>query len=436
MALFNVTSYGAVGDAVYTTGSMTTGSNIVTAPTGTFKVGDVGKLIWFSSNPTIHALGSTGQSTITGFTDSAHVTVGVNSATTGSGFLVFATQDDTAAFVSAFAAARAAVNRGTVYAPTGGYWVSSRFYDANGGPTPDLIGDGPAATSIYPSPGTTVPGDGSGILLRMIGGFATCLRDFGIAGPQFFWAMNSLQAVMDIEQAQRLRISNVVVNGFGSTTDGASFLKCLGDQSLTFDNLHFQISAGSVVQQGSNHMDGILFDDSNGNLNNCISSDWYRCYVVQKNPSRVGGENGGGLFGGPQLNIIGGTTDDPISGVGLAVLNHGNATLIGTNIWGSDQAGIPALSIDGTSEVWAVNSDIGMYTPAQRQAYAMTLAAGGKFTSAGGNSYRGDRLDDVNIINDGTFIASASDVFKSAKTGVNLPINWRSSFSRPNAVLR
>ena len=450
MFLFNVTdpAYGGKGDCVFlNNGVMTNGSANLFSIGFPFSVSDVGKKVYVVGHPTTAQIGTTGVGTIVAFVDAQNVTLSAvaNYSSAPHSQVVYGT-DDTAAFLLAYTAAATlappvyksifGTTQGVVYAPAGGYWVSSRFYDGSGSSVPPgFMGDGPDATSIFPSPDCTIPGDGSPVLMRLNGGFGMRIGGFGLAGPNKFWSMQAGQSLIECSGSQRLKMQDITANGFASVL-GGQFMKFSGCQSMTLNDFHLQISAGSFAQSGSNLLDGMYLTGTNGDINNCINSDWYRCYVIEKNPSRVGGEiTPQGFFGGPMLNINGGTTDDPISGIGVVMQNYGYANFNNTCIWGQDLAGIPALQVDGTSKIWLNSTDCGMYTPAQRQAYAITIAAGGD-VYASMSTIRGDRLDDKNVVNDGNFHDAGGNVFMSAKTGHNLPISWRSSFTRPNGVIR
>lgn len=129
--VFNVKSYGAKGDGqVRTDGAMTSGSGVLTCATSTpFTSADVGKVIM------VKGAGATGVTTLTGtisgFTDSGHVTLSVNAATTVTNAAVMWATDDTSAIQAAINAAVtwAQANGGAarVFIP-----VSSGFYGIGG----------------------------------------------------------------------------------------------------------------------------------------------------------------------------------------------------------------------------------------------------------------------------------------------------------------
>ena len=129
--VFDVTTYGAVGDGqVATDGAITAGTNELNLPTSTpFVSTDVGKSIM------VKGAGATGPTTlvgvISGFTDAANVLLDVVAATTITDALVMWATDDTSAFQSAVndAVTYAVANSGAgeVYIP-----VSTGFYGIAG----------------------------------------------------------------------------------------------------------------------------------------------------------------------------------------------------------------------------------------------------------------------------------------------------------------
>lgn len=101
--VFDVTTYGAVGNGqIATDGVMTAASAVLTCASAPFVVGDVGKSIQVlnagASNETLVG-------TITGFTDSSHVTLSVSAGSSVSGLPVMWATDDTNAFQAAVDAA-------------------------------------------------------------------------------------------------------------------------------------------------------------------------------------------------------------------------------------------------------------------------------------------------------------------------------------------
>ncbi len=126
--VFNVKAYGAKGDGVFLYNcSITSGTATLDCPSGNFSVDDVGKLIEVDG-----AASSGGRliTTITGFTDSTHVTVGTSaSTTTTTANVVYGTNDGSA--IQDLITALSTTNGGTLYFPKGIY-IDNDPPDANG----------------------------------------------------------------------------------------------------------------------------------------------------------------------------------------------------------------------------------------------------------------------------------------------------------------
>lgn len=139
---FSPSSYGAKGDGqMVTDGAITTGTNTLACTTSTpFKNSDVGKPIMIkgAGSATVTTL----ITTITGFTDSGHVTIAANAVTTATGALVMWSTDDTSAVQQAINAAFAYAAAHGVYAeidlssPTGVFFgVAGPLVTTVGGST-------------------------------------------------------------------------------------------------------------------------------------------------------------------------------------------------------------------------------------------------------------------------------------------------------------
>lgn len=125
--IFNVQSYGAVGDGkAATDGAMTSGSPVLTCATSTpFTSADVGKAIQVKGAAPTGV--TTLVTTIAGFTDSGHVTLTASAATTVTNAVVLWGTDDTQAFTQAVSDANtygAAHGVAKVFVPA----ATGRFY--------------------------------------------------------------------------------------------------------------------------------------------------------------------------------------------------------------------------------------------------------------------------------------------------------------------
>lgn len=175
--VFNVKTYGATGNyRVVADAAMGSGSTTLTSASAVFTAGDVGKYIAVAGAGTA---GANLFTTIAGFTNSTTIvlTAGNTSGGAISGKLVEWGTDDTAAFQAAVTAAVAA-GGGTVYAPTGSYFVSQLNLT---GITNSLVllGDGVNATRIFP---LTVASYGSsaGHMFDLTGSAFITLKDFQV----------------------------------------------------------------------------------------------------------------------------------------------------------------------------------------------------------------------------------------------------------------
>jgi hypothetical protein len=121
---YDVKWFGAKGDAQVTTGSMTSGSAVLTLDSAVGTLASVGmKCVVFGADEA----GTNGEATsdslfttVAAVTDSTHLTLAAPAQTTVTGVKVIFGTDDTAAIQ---AAADALGNNGTLRFPTGNYWV-------------------------------------------------------------------------------------------------------------------------------------------------------------------------------------------------------------------------------------------------------------------------------------------------------------------------
>lgn len=179
--VFNVLTYGAVGDGqVVQDGAITTGTNALACATSTpFVAGDVGKAI------TIKGAGATGvtsfTTTISGFTDSGHVTLASNAVTTVSGAQVMWGTDDSAAFKAASDAAvtwaQAHGQAATVFIPA----ASKRFYVFNNAP---ITGTTYSGNAQWPLPVVSATASKVSLTIRGVGDGAA-LAHAQQTNPQF-----------------------------------------------------------------------------------------------------------------------------------------------------------------------------------------------------------------------------------------------------------
>lgn len=163
--VFNAQSYGALGDgAAVIDGAMTSGSAVLACTTSTpFVSGDVGKAIQVKGAAPTGV--TTLVTTITGFTDSGHVTLAASAAATIANAVVLWGTDDTQAFTSAVAAAYAyATTHGSamVFVPA----ARKRFYAIAG---PLIFGGSTLGNAQIPIPITASTANKISITFQGVG---------------------------------------------------------------------------------------------------------------------------------------------------------------------------------------------------------------------------------------------------------------------------
>lgn len=146
---FDVTDYGAVGDAkVVTDGAMSAGSAVLTSASGQFETGIVGKAI------AVKGAATTGVTTLVGTVQSrqsaTQVTLSVSNASGGavSGAQVVWGTDDTAAIQAAVDAAEAYLAAGNTYAQV---FLPPRPYIVAGALSSAKSGSGQIVFGVYPT---------------------------------------------------------------------------------------------------------------------------------------------------------------------------------------------------------------------------------------------------------------------------------------------
>lgn len=241
---FPVSSYGAKGDGkMVTDGAMTSGSAALACITSTpFAAGDVGKAIM------VKGAGPTGittlVTTVSGFTDSGHLTLAATASTTISGATVMWATDDTAAF-------QAAVNAATTYAQAhGGYAevvvppAANRFYGIAGALSHANAGNAQITLPVIPTTADTVTialvGTQSGNAIRhwlqtvpQLGG--SCMVSFGV------YPSIGAQA------------SDISANGQSAMIGGPTGPNGYGTATFLFSNMCVVIKGMSLVTTHSNY---------------------------------------------------------------------------------------------------------------------------------------------------------------------------------------
>ncbi|HYD01799.1 MAG TPA: hypothetical protein VEB22_11285 [Phycisphaerales bacterium] len=425
--IFPVRAYGAVGDAqLVTDGETTNASNTVRSASNPWSASDVGKIIWGVANSVVALpLG-----TITGFVNAGEITVSTlgqfNSSIVN---LVWATQDDTAAFTAAFAAAiqettGSRFNSHTILMETGGYVVSNRIYKNHGTVAasfgPQLVGAGRGSVTLYPIPGMTIAGDGRGALIDVTG-YGALIENFGIYGCGFAWnGLAADQAFFNIEQAVGCRLSRVGMAQIGSQVIES---RCLSVNGTNLDLNDVTVQGTS----GNSAMWAMFFHGAGVLAKNCLASNFHRNVGITTNPSREPTGNG-------VVRWIGGGIDEGTL-TPLQIFTEGEADFDGAFLWGAPDPDGFAIDVDATSKLWVRGCNIGRFGNVGLAGKALKIQAGGR-VEAGYNTFRANAASNVTVQNDGRFVDLGGNRYANWNTGAEVEVFWRNAFTNPNQVQR
>lgn len=400
----NVKNYGAVGDGQLVLDAVvTSGSKTVTSPSANFKTDVVGKTVW-ANNP---ATGATilAPTTISQWDSPTQIrTVAAATGTTSAASLGWGT-DDTVAFKSAFndaiaAQSLAAITRaGRIYAPAGCYMLSDRWYNnlaayqAGKHLAPSFCGDGTMDTTLLLSPGTAVPGDGTGLFMQALGVGAD-FRDFRIHGGYKCFSTISDQDIWRITQASHFNVEDVRIEGIGGNTTSAAF-SARGTGQSTFQRMTV---VNTLIVNGVNIMTAMNFVGVNGcQCRDNLPSNWQ----VNLKINGGGTPNDGRAPMTSPLIWQGYVIDE--GGFACMVFNGGGINLIGTSIYsGLADPDLVAVSVDGTSKAWIDKCSLGRFG-APGPGAAIRVDSGGEVFSTM-TTYRGNVGGAAKwVINNGTF---------------------------------
>lgn len=238
---FNVKTYGAVGDgkAVHD-GAMTSGQNILACTTSTpFSAGDVGKSV------IVRNAGPANQSalvtTITGFTDPGHVTLGATASNTVSATIVAWATDDTAAFKSA-------VNAATAYAqasPAG--YAEVVGLPALYGVFGSLVtGGGTLGNAQIPLPIVATTVNKVTLVLRTLGGTVTSAT--GAHWQQLLFQATGMTLLSGGVFANATAQANsITASGHPCVIGGPTQPNGYGTSALVYSNMNFVLQSVTIV---------------------------------------------------------------------------------------------------------------------------------------------------------------------------------------------
>lgn len=405
---FSVTTYGAVGDGkVFNDGTTVINTKVLSSAASTFVSGDVGKIIWCVSqtggtNPLIARTTITSQ-------DSAHqvhVNVNANDTVNANAKCIYATQDDTPAFVAAVAAAQAGTtsvatlntgNPGKVTAPPGNFIITSRILNYQTGlPPVSFVGSGRGVTILYPSPDITIPSDGTAVLMQVTGNNWR-LTDFTIEGLWETYPFNAGlgQDLIRIIGCNRASVERVSILDMGPTTNTTT-------STLFSVRESFQMSILDVTVQEPATTAGMLackFDDVGQTVvQGLLCSNQYQNLQVLNSLGRSPTS--------ATLTFVGGIIDECESVVPCTQVSNSEVNFVGTTFYG-EQSAVPggSISVDGTSKLWISDANVGPFNQLSDFA-ALNVAAGGIVYSS--NTTWRSSGNAKAIYNAGTFVGSTT----------------------------
>lgn len=424
---FSVKTYGAVGDALTIfEGTLVIGTKDVTSASGggPWVVGDVGKVIWCTSPGVSASL--TGLTTIASFIGAGHITITVNAAysVTATAQCTWGTQDETASFNAAATAATTGVtlfpgytNPGTVTIPCGGYIVTAIIYSVVTAAPPSIVGDGKECVDIFISPTVTIPGGVSPVLMN-ISGFGWKLSGFTIYGPGIPLPMNAGQSLIGMSGTSP-QIDDLNVIAVQSVANGWA-LNFSAIASMSVRNLYVQNSGANTAGL----LEAAKFARCSGVVEDVIFSNFWRNLNITSISSVNARDGNAG-----QLVFAGGIVDECSAPDACAVLSsHGQLTAMGTTFWSGGQA---AISVDATSALWLVSSNVGPFN--YQAGTALTMTAGSK-VFASSTTFRA--LGNVSVTNSGTFHLGSGNDFLKCPPSTCVPVPWRAAFTSPSTIWR
>ena len=322
-------------------------------------ISDIGKTLWTNENAS--GINRTLQGTINGVYSSTEFSTTVtSSAFSGLGStntMVWGT-DDTAAIQAAIAAANA--SSFSVYLPCGNYIISSQLTF-----TVPAIGESTGCVTFWPTPSFTDTTSDEGMIYLTDGG-----ENFTINGSSGNISSNQTNTAgileagggggspIEYKNIQAVRLA--VLNGAGSITVSASEATLINTPVVQNPSVG-QNNPGCFFRSAQDTTVIGIFC-SNGSIENL---------GIQGIAS---GQHGGSLrfFGGLVdecgLNVAGGACTE--------VVGSQDVYFYGTVLTGGDNNANDGLSVDGTSSVYVVGSDVGPFN--LNSGGAISVASGGQ----------------------------------------------------------
>jgi hypothetical protein len=378
---FNVKNYGAVGDAKMTHTAVTTGASAgITDATATpWLATDVGKLIYCVYTPTGVSDLTTVISTIATVVSPSSITItGGNTTQNASGiYCVWFTQKETASFVAAFNAAKAALpsfdpesssptlaHPSAVYCPPGGYVLDGQWYNQVGvGGDVNAIGfqgAGRSSCDLYISPDFTA-GAGGGLMYtnQAVGLLWT---GFKIEGAGFLgtWTTSLLQVTNNLH----FHLLDFDINDMATTTANIGALSTTSDVNGEIENIHIQ----NNVSPGASALNAYVCSNSNSvSIIQPLFSNYFQNLIASSCGSRLP------LFGA--VTIVGGLIDECANGYCTYLQSGSVFNATGSTFW--EPNAFAAILLDATSSFFGSQVACGPYNPSGAgTVYCISGAAG------------------------------------------------------------
>ena len=212
---------------------------------------------------------------------------------------------------------------------------------------PNVTGDGPDKTFLFPRPRHVA--DGGFVGAYLTGSYA----DFGgftVNGSNFTFLDGTYGVVI---HAYKSHVHGIRVTNIGGGASGAALAFIDGNMDTITDTGAFNGGGGANQMAACEIIRGGGYDWFQP-----FCSNFYHNLIVQDEPASDDGQR---IY----TNLYGGVIDecgDVTAGVGCTQLVNSFITVTGTAFWArAEQAGIYAISVDTTSQINLTNANLGSY---------------------------------------------------------------------------
>jgi hypothetical protein len=424
-ASFSVTDHGALGNARRVTDCViASGSNQLHSASANWSSADIGAVVWAVDSSTNKL---TGQTTITGFTSSTQVTIGVNALHSSAPYCeITYGHDETQAFLDTHTAAGAF---GMMTIPGGGYILTNKFYAAVGN-SALLIGENKANTFLYPSPDFPIPGGHAPVWIDVQSASGE-VSGFSIIGSSYLYPMTGFQTLIRVLGSNvKLDFSVSRVGCLSSGLPSASAMSLESSNITGTVNIFTQ--GGALSQNVSNVMTALHMVGSTGTITGVGLSNYRRNLVLDSCIARQGiGALGTGTAG---LNFVGGLIDENYGEASVSLTNGSDVNFSSMTIWANNNNVTSpvttgyAVSVDATSKVWLTSVDLGGYFIGNVGIKALMISTGGKARAVLSTFRSASLFNDVAIDNYGTFFNVGGNNSTNGGTSVQVDVPITSAF--------